>query len=154
MAIADKTELEREVVLRLPRPGFVKRMTVIVYDGLLLLGVIFLASLIFLAIPETVSSTAWVRALKLAYLVGVSFLFYGWFWTHGGQTLGMRVWSLHLVDERGKYLSWPKAAQRFALAAVSWLPLGLGYTWILINPRRATWHDLICKTSIVRINPK
>jgi uncharacterized RDD family membrane protein YckC len=143
-----------DVVARLPRPGFFKRILVIFYDGFLWLGVIFMASLIFLLIPDSLSSANWVRGVKTVYLLGVSFLFYGWFWTHGGQTLGMRVWHLHLVNEHGKYIGWRKATLRFALAAISWLPLGLGYTWMLLSPTRSTWHDMMCKTSIVRIAPK
>ncbi len=148
------SQTERDVVARLPRPGFIKRMLVIIYDGLLWLAVMFLAASLTLVVPDSLAAEHWVRALKGVYLIGISFLFYGWFWTHGGQTLGMRVWHLHLVDQQGKYPSWGKAAQRFALAAVSWAVIGLGFTWILLSPKRAAWHDSLSGTSIVRITPK
>ncbi len=153
----NEADLARDVVTRLDRPGFFKRLLVMVYDGLLLLGVIFMAVMIFLIVTSPFASSVdptILRTIKAIYLSGVSFMFFGWFWTHGGQTLGMRVWHLHLVDEYGKYLTWPLAAKRFLLAIVSWLPLGLGYTWVLLSQKRNTWHDYLCKTNVVRVPPK
>ncbi len=31
------------------------------------------------------------RTIRLAYLITICFLFFGWFWCHGGQTMGMRL---------------------------------------------------------------
>lgn len=150
----DPTELAQQVVSSLPRPGLIKRLLVAAYDLLLLLGVILVASLLFLFIPANIEATLPVRVLKAVYLFGVIFTFYGWFWTHGGQTLGMRVWHLYLVDANGKFIQWPTAAKRFLLAQVSVLVIGLGFTWILLNRQRRTWHDLGSGTHMVLIKPK
>ncbi len=83
----------------------------------------------------------------------VSFLFYGWFWTHGGQTLGMRVWHLYLTKPDGKFIDWPLAAKRYTAAVLSWACLGLGFLWVWIHPKRMTWHDLISNTQIVYHRP-
>ncbi|OGI41569.1 MAG: hypothetical protein A2150_00620 [Candidatus Muproteobacteria bacterium RBG_16_64_11] len=40
------------------------------------------------------------------------FLFYGWFWTRGGQTLGMRAWRLRLTRADGGPVTWRRAALR------------------------------------------
>jgi len=39
--------------------------------------------------------------------------------------------------------------RRLAWAVVSWLPLGLGYLWILVDPQRRAWHDRLSGTRVV-----
>lgn len=82
------------------------------------------------------------------YLVTVSFLFYGWFWTHGGQTLGMRAWKLKVLTIDGKPLSWLQALSRFSAAFLSWTVLGLGFLWIAFDQDRRGWHDHLSKTAV------
>ena len=146
-------------------PGFIKRMILIIYDGLLLVGVTLVAyfpvyTLLSLA-PDTISTGLIGNSIKLVFLLAASFTFYGWFWTHGGQTLGMRAWNLYLIDPQGKFPTWRTAAIRYTIALCSWglvpalmwsagvqfwyLAIGLGFTWMLINPARMAWHDILSK---------
>lgn len=82
------------------------------------------------------------------YLVGVSFLFFGWFWTHGGQTLGMRAWKIKILTPDGRAISWLQAAQRFFAALLSWLFFGLGFWWILFDKQKRSWHDRLSNSSV------
>jgi uncharacterized RDD family membrane protein YckC len=109
-------------------------------------------------------------AIKISYLMACCFVFYGWFWTHGGQTLGMRVWNLYLINPQGKFINWPQAAMRYLLAWASWglvagllyvanidrwyLGIGLGFTWMLTNHERLAWHDILSNTRIIQLNKK
>ena len=131
--------------------GFFKRLLIVGYDGLLLLGVIFLASLFFPLLPEALNFSLLGKILKVLYLISITFLFYGWFWTHGGQTLGMKVWNLYLVDTDGKFINWKTALVRFIAALLSWAVVGLGFTWILLDRKHRTWHDIISKTQILYV---
>ena len=142
-----------KIVESMPKPGFFKRLLVICYDLLLLLGVVFVASFVFLLVPDAISQSIAVRAVKVAYLIVVVFCFYGWFWTHGGQTLGMKVWNLYLIDMHGKFLRWPHACLRFVCAIFAWLPMGLGFTWILLSRHNLAWHDMLSKSYIVTHRP-
>lgn len=136
------------------RPGLLLRLIIVIYDGLLLAGVLFAAYTIIFALalllPEPVASSAWLKHLQFAMLVLLSFLFYGWFWVNGGQTLGMRAWHLYLIKEDGKFISWRQAAIRYCAASLSWLFIGLGFAFILLNRDKKTWHDLLSKSSIVK----
>jgi len=76
------------------------------------------------------------------YLLVVSFLFYGWFWTKSGQTLGLVAWKLQVADEDGRNINWQQALVRFIVAIFSWGIFGLGILWILVNKDRLTWHDI------------
>lgn len=129
------------------KPSFFKLLAVIVYDSLLLAAVLVVAT--FLALPlnhgEAFSKTQIVYPL---YLLAVCFFFYGWFWTHGGQTLGSKTWKLRLVSNIDhKTISWKQAFVRFLAAIVSWLCFGLGFIWILVDSKRRSWHDIISKTT-------
>ena len=79
----------------------------------------------------------------------VAFVFYGWFWTHGGQTLGMRAWKLKLVRQDGETVTWLQALFRFCYAILSWIPFGAGYLWMLVDKQKMSWHDRASKTYII-----
>jgi len=131
--------------------GFFKRILIICYDGLLLLGVILLASLFIPLLPDAVNFSLAGKVIKGLYLFSIIFLFYGWFWTHGGQTLGMKVWNLYLVNADGKFINWKTALLRFIAAIFSWAAVGLGFTWILLDRRQRAWHDIISRTQILHV---
>ena len=156
--------------------GLFKRLVVMVYDGLLLMAVVAFTSAIVMAIylalapeslfidPATLDNPKIVKLSDTGRLIGnilfslnalvVSFLFYGWFWTHGGQTLGMKAWSLYLIKPDGKFVDWRLALKRYLASLLSLAVFGLGFTWILLNRRRMAWHDLLTNTQIVRHKPQ
>jgi uncharacterized RDD family membrane protein YckC len=127
----------------------VRRLAALGYDSLLLGGVLIVFTFtVFFArgargVPP---GTLWFQ-LSLAAVVG---LFYCSFWTHGGQTLGMRAWRIRLVREDGGRVGWGRALVRFLAAWVAVLPLGLGYWWSLFDPQRRCWHDRLSRTAVVR----
>ena len=151
--------------------GFLKRILVAGYDGLLLVAVLFftlaLVMGLFMAIapdslftnPSLLDEQKLVQltetgrsigsAIFIIHCLTVSFLFYGWFWTHGGQTLGMRAWNLYLIKPDGKFIDWKIAAVRYLGAILSWAVAGLGFTWILLNKQKLAWHDKLSNTQIV-----
>lgn len=84
-----------------------------------------------------------------ATLLLVTVAFFGVFWTRRGQTLGMASWRLRIEREDGGALTWGDTVRRLAAAVLSWLPFGLGYLWILIDPQRRAWHDRLSGTRIL-----
>lgn len=130
--------------------GLTKRLLVIVYDALLLIAVLILSLIVFAFVPQEFKTHIVVQSIAGVYMFFVAFLFYGWFWTHGGQTLGMKTWHLYLIDKNGKFIDWNTAFKRYCLAIISWLALGLGFTWILLSREKLAWHDLLTGTRIVK----
>jgi len=119
-----------------------------VYDGLVVVAVWMVASALLL--PFTGGEA--VRpghGLYTAYLMSVAFGYFGWFWVHGGQTLGMRSWRLRVEAVDGDRVRWRLALVRFLGACISWLVLGAGFLWALVDPGRRTWHDRLSGTVIV-----
>jgi len=85
------------------------------------------------------------------YAVLAPLVFFGWFWTHGGQTLGMRAWRLRLLSNDGSPVTLAQSLIRYIGAMVSMLALGLGYLWILFDRRGLAWHDRLSNTRLVMV---
>ena len=126
-----------------------RRLAALAYDSLLLVAVWFVATALILPLNqgEAFRPDHWGY---LAYLAGVCYLFFAWFWTHGGQTLGMKAWGLRLRTMNGNPFGWRRAALRFAGAFVSLMCFGAGYWWSLIDPRGRAWHDHWSGSELVR----
>lgn len=120
------------------------------YDSILLTSVLFLATALLLPFNEGIAISSSNHVFSI-YLLAVSFAYFGWFWTHGGQTLGMRVWRVRALPKQGNTITWKQAAIRFGTAIISWLPLGLGFLWMLWSPSRCTWHDQWSQTQLVLV---
>ena len=120
------------------------------YDWLLLASLLFSVTLLLILVrggSAVEPGTWWYSAM----LIVVAFLFYGWCWTHGGQTLGLRAWKLRVVTADGRALSWRDAGKRFMAAIALLLPPGLGFAWALLDSDKRCWHDRLSGTRIDRV---
>ena len=133
-----------------PSANLWRRLMSIVYDQLILWAIWiatgFVHALIFgVDTPENPQN---LQRTLFPMLLGSTFLFYYWFWTHGGQTLGMRAWRLKVIDARldGTPPHFLRCVLRFVGAFFSVSVFGLGYIWVLFDPNRDTWHDRISNT--------
>lgn len=127
------------------RPSLFRHVAIMVYDCLLLLSVLLTASLLAVAINEGEAIEA-SNVLFLLYLIGVSSFFYCWFWTHGGQTLGMRTWKVRLISQTQQPITWRQACLRFLSSILAWLPLGLGFWWQYLGSDKQSWPDQFSDT--------
>ena len=130
-------------------PGLLRRLAAIAYDSLLLCGILLVAALPLPLVGEAIGHSWWLQLLIQAYLISVCLLFFGWFWVHGGQTLGMRAWRLAVIRADGGRITWRLAAARFAAAILSWVVLGLGFLWVLFDADKLAWHDRLSGTRLV-----
>ena len=125
-----------------------------IYDSLLLAAVLFICAAPVPLLPDAVRGSEAAHWGIRVYVLGISFLFLGWFWVHGGQTLGMRAWRIRVVTRRGSTLSWSDALRRYLAAMLSWLPLGLGFLWSLVDRKGLAWHDRLSATRLVLVAKK
>jgi len=102
-----------------------RQLLAALYDSLLLTAVLFLAMALLLILGRGQMPTQNQPLLSL-YLLAVAFLFFGGFWTHGGQTLGMRAWKLQLRRLDGGPVDWRQSLLRFLTALPAWLVLIVG----------------------------
>jgi len=131
---------------------FLRRLGAILYDGLLVLALLFLGTLPFVAVRggETVEPSTITHQVTL---IVIAWLFFVGFWTRSGRTLGMQSWRLQLETLDGTVPGFGTATLRFFAAIISWLPLGLGFWWQLWDAEKLTWHDRLSHTRL-RYYPK
>lgn len=137
------------------QPGLLRRLAAMLYDALLLLGVLFLAVALLVVPYQLVVGSPYPsqdplpRLVLQGYLLLVSGLFFTHFWVRGGRTLGMSAWRLRVLRDDGEPLSQRDAWVRFFASLVSLVPAGLGFAWILIDRERLAWHDRLSHTRLV-----
>jgi uncharacterized RDD family membrane protein YckC len=123
---------------------------VVIYDTLLLVAVLFLAAACLL--PFNSGAAVTTKSFIIPYYLAVSFLFYGWFWTHNGQTAGLKTWKLKLITTNEQPLTWKHAFIRFIGALFSWSILGIGFLWALVDKNNCTFHDYLSNTRVVFVS--
>ena len=135
----------------LPPPGLLRRLGAMAYDALLLLALLMLLSYPYVWLTGSVKPGLFVKTLYQLYLLAICFIYYGGFWVHGGQTLGMRTWRIKLVRSDGAPITWMMALKRFVYALLSLLCLGLGFLWALYDRDKLAWHDKLSGTRLIVI---
>ena len=163
MPVAKETKTredhEAPIQERAPAPAATlpRRLGALLYDALLLSGLLLLATAVLIIPYDLLAARPYPhgellhRTLLQLYLLAVIAGFFVYFWTHGGQTLGMSAWRLRVVRDDGNPLSAKDALQRFAWALLSLLPAGLGLWWSLFDPERLAWHDRRSRTRLVMV---
>jgi uncharacterized RDD family membrane protein YckC len=113
---------------------YARRLGALLYDGFLLVAFWLLATFcLVLAKGHGLVAPGTGTVAKAPYwlfLLVIAWAFFSWFWSHGGQTLGMRAWKLqlHLAvrhdENREKHpssVSWGRASQRFVVTLAVWI---------------------------------
>jgi uncharacterized RDD family membrane protein YckC len=73
------------------------------------------------------------------------------FWIYKAATPGKMAVGLRIVDARtGNHPSTGQLIGRYFGYYVSLLPLGLGYFWILWDPKKQSFHDKLAGTVVLR----
>jgi uncharacterized RDD family membrane protein YckC len=156
--------------------GLFRRLAALLYDTLLVIAILFIAALPLPLVEEPVRTLWWARILEQLYLLTAWFVFFGWFWTHGGQTVGMKAWRMKLQCANGEKPSWRDALIRFSISSGGfWLLLvlygleilsskiafvlasfvfGFAFLWVLIDRKGRAWHDHLSRTQPVMVRPQ
>ncbi len=141
--------------------GFLPRIAAIIYDTVVIAAVLLLAGAIALLITYGLSLAGYVdqqafqtdAGLILSqsivfqiYIWAVYIGFYVYFWTKGGQTLGMRAWRLRVQNHDNTDITATQALIRLSTAA-----FGLGNILVLFSRDNNAFQDLWAKTQVVRL---
>lgn len=121
-----------------------RRLAAALYDIFLLLG-LWLVAVLIATLLANLAGLKLSPGFTRAMLFLLSFTFFGWFWVHGGQTLGMRAWRLQVRRADGSALNWPTAMRRFVFLIL----LGISVLWCRLDSLRRAWHDRLSDTEVV-----
>jgi len=138
---------ERDVV---EVAGLRRRFAALIYESLLLLGVLALLWLVpnlIISLVFEVAEPGWLGWLHIFVALGFYFL---WYWRGSGQTLAMQTWRLRLVTAgEGKPVSFKRALLRYVLSWPSVLLGGAGLWWAFIDRDKQFAHDRLAGTIVV-----
>ena len=126
------------------------RLVSLAYEGILLLGVLFVSSYLFLSVARDAQSGL-PRALFQIYLLSVCGAYFVFCWARTGQTLPMKTWRLRIVTVAGGGPSVGRACKRYLLAIPGILS-GISLLWAPFDRERQFLHDRLAGTRIVRVN--
>ena len=136
--------------------GFRRRLAALIYDFVLNVGIwmtvtgLYITA--FVAIADSPPQESPILQFTLfPILLGSTFLFYYWFWTHGGKTLGMQAWHIRAVTEEGEPLSFADCVRRTCFGFPLVWAGGLGLIWVILDKDNTALHDHLSKTRVVHI---
>lgn len=143
-----------------------------VYEGLLIFGVLFFSEFVFDVTTQSRHALT-LRYAREAFQFLVIGSYFVYFWRRGGQTLAMQTWRIRVVNDDQEALPLLKAIVRYCLAWMWFLPgiivahqlglkgaqllipISLGFVaWAatsLLSPDRQFLHDVFAKTRLVEL---
>ena len=70
--------------------------------------------------------------------------------TTAGQSIGNKILGIRVLDaDTGRSLPYARAFARALMSNLSALPCFLGFFWMLWEPRKRTWHDIVANSLVV-----
>ena len=148
-----------------PRAGFWRRFASLVYDTLAIIAFAMLTVVLYLFtiqglisldvialngaedVSARIQDSLLLSGIRSSLLVLVGLVFFGYFWTKSGQTIGMRAWRLKVQTHQGNLISWPQAIIR-SISAL----LGLGNLVVLVDfKNKKALQDYLSKTEVVTL---
>jgi uncharacterized RDD family membrane protein YckC len=133
--------------------SLLRRLGGIVYDTFLVFSFVAVIAAITLFIlqangMQAIQPDSPLSRVFFMYYIFLTFGFFSWFWTHGGQTLGMRAWKLRVVNLQNRPINILEALARFGFAL--FLPI-ISQLWSLIDKQGLALHDRLSNTKLIYI---
>ncbi|MBY8099779.1 RDD family protein [Vibrio fluvialis] len=146
----------------LPPAGLFRRLGALFYDSLVVMAILMIAGGVVVAVLEALAATGlfsyapyqdagelltrhpiWSPVYTL-YLAATWIYFFVYFWTRGGQTLGMRAWKIVVCNQNGDRISATQALIRLATSV-----FGLGNLTVPLDPKKRAFQDMWAKTQVL-----
>lgn len=70
-----------------------------------------------------------------------------------GASIGMMALGLRVIPDGGgaeESIGYARAFIRWIMSIVSGIAIGLGYFWIIWDPKKQAWHDKVANSVVVR----
>jgi uncharacterized RDD family membrane protein YckC len=96
--------------------------------------------------------TGTVALITWVILLIFQFVYFGYFWSKSGQSVGMKLLNIQVVRRtEGQPISFWRGAFRGSLGYyISGLVFSLGFIWAAFDANKETWHDKIFDTWVVQ----
>jgi uncharacterized RDD family membrane protein YckC len=135
--------------------GIVSRAVALAIDAAVLTGGFAVVSGVFglilsLFTSVEVSSPGAVLSVAAMWSIVVA----GYFtlcWTLTGETPGMRLMHMRVLDARGQPPRFGRSLLRLVGAILAAIPFFAGYALVLVDDRRRGLHDMIARTVVIHV---
>ncbi len=131
----------------------VRRLAAMLYDSLVVAGLLLLSTLLLLAATTHRAIPPQTHVYQLFLVLQIASYYIG-FWTYGGQTIGMLAWHLRLQHTDGGGITFTNACKRFLLSAPCVLLAGIGIIWQIFDKDRLALHDRFTGSKIIVLPEK
>jgi len=115
--------------------GRPRRFACMMYEAVLLFGVVFLAGYLFDTLTQSRNALMWRSTRQLALFLAIG-LYFVLSWRRRGQTLPMKTWNMRLVDAQGRTPGLGRLLARYLLI---W-PIPLAAAWLVLQASRITGY--------------
>ena len=132
--------------------GFWIRVVAVLIDGVVLIvaqGILFGAGWMLWGSGLSAGMAVKGATQLFSSLIGAAYtIAFHWIW---GQTLGKMALGIKVIDaDAGGFIGIPRGIGRYFARILSAIALGLGYLWMLWDPRKQCWHDKLVRSVVVR----
>jgi len=121
-----------------------RRIAAFLYDCLLLIALYFVITAAVVPLNDGQAIQHWSYKL---FLILVAFVFFDWFWRHGGQTLGMRAWRIRLEGTNQPEITFKQSLHRFVIGFIAF---GFTLVFMFRSDLQQALHDKLSNTKIVK----
>lgn len=142
--------------------GFFPRLIAYLVDGFLIGIIVGLFNCIFGSLIGGAANVAQntdsgliglmaggLSLVLIAILFLLQFLYFGYFWSKSGQSIGMRLMNIKVLEREGGLLTFVKAGLRGSVGYwISGFIFGLGFLWAAFDAHKEAWHDKIFGTRV------
>jgi uncharacterized RDD family membrane protein YckC len=113
--------------------------------------VAYLIDAVILAVINTVINLILRDSATTSNLINflIDLLYFTYFWSQRGQTLGMMVLNLRVIRTDGSQLTVGRAIGRYFALILSFLIIFIGVIMVAFDPRKQGLHDKIADTLVV-----
>ena len=140
-----------------------RRVAAMLYDGLLILALLFMAGFLNLFIQLQIFGNDQLHTMtEQGYNLGGPFFyssllvmiygFFGFFWTRSGQTLGMQAWRIKIVTPDNQLITPWQSVIRFATAIPALSLAGIGLLWALVDRKKRSWQDMASSSMVILVD--
>jgi len=91
-------------------------------------------------------------AFVLFYLLALAVTFGYWiyFWGSSGETIGMRLLRLRIIDANtGARIGYGRATIRLLMTFINTWACYIGWIWVAFDTRKQGWHDKVANSVVV-----
>jgi uncharacterized RDD family membrane protein YckC len=152
-------------------PARMRRLACMLYEGVLLFGVVFISDYLFDTLTQSRSGLMFRHSREIFLFIAIG-AYFVLCWRRGGQTLPMKTWDIRLTDRAGiplrgsrlvvRYLLiWPLPlltlfAVQSATHALAWPPFNAlfvlapfsNFIWTWFDPQGQFLHDRLLGTEL------